>query len=233
MLKLSNHPSNPNLKFLSSLKFIEMYITTRINNYEGLNYSPLDALCILYRDYLPNSVGGSKGVVIPHLLEDARVLGRQVKFLHFPTSRIYLMVNKANMKCIYDNYKHRKGTKLHYKSLYHKFTISFVSFSSVRASLPDRLMLESNGDQAMCLRSVRHTFVSDEHKHMKDWFKRELGEGLYKEITTLDCLICLSPIAKVFPDFGVIEGRFGKGLLGYDTGGFIVPQVDITSEEGN
>lgn len=182
---------------------------------------------------MPNSVGGSKGVVIPHLLKDARVLGEEVKFLHFPTSRIYLMVNKANMKCIYDNYKHKKGKKLHYKSLSDKFTISFVSFSSVRASLPDRLMFDSMGDQAMCLRSVRHTFISDEHKDMKDWFKWKLGKGLYKEITTLDCLICLSPIAKVFPDFGVIEGSFDSGLLGYDTGGFIVPQVDITSEEGN
>lgn len=182
---------------------------------------------------MPNSVGGSKGVVIPHVLKDARVLGEEVKFLHFPTSRIYLMVNKANMKCIYDNYEHKKGKKLHYKSLSDKFTISFVSFSSVRASLPDRLMFDSMGDQAMCLRSVRHTFVSDEHKDMKDWFKWKLGKGLYKEITTLDCLICLSPIAKVFPDFGVIKGNFDSGLLGYDTGGFIVPQVDINSEEGN
>ena len=68
---------------------------------------------------------------------------------------------------------------------------------------------------------------------MKKGFKNKLGKKLYDEITMLDCLICLSPIAKVFPAFKKIEHKSGPNLLGFDKGGFVVPKSNITSEEGN
>ena len=89
---------------LSIYKYIEMYHTTMTNLFDGTKLSPLDSLCDMYNKY----VGNSTGIMIPGSLNQALVLGEvtsdhsnvvlEEKFLHFPTSRIYLMVNKANLK---------------------------------------------------------------------------------------------------------------------------------------
>eukprot|EP00956_Cyclotella_meneghiniana_P013880 scaffold20347_cov39-Cyclotella_meneghiniana.AAC.4 len=137
------------------------------------------------------------------------------------------MVNALNMNFIYKNYAHDARKKI--SSLKDHFTISFVGFNSTQASYPDKFML---GDETECIKGIRETFKQME-KPIKRFFKTELGENLYHEILKRDCLICLSPIASLFPESKSLKVKVPPSgrLLGFNKGGFIIPQSIATLKE--
>jgi len=149
------------------------------------------------------------------------------EFFLFPSSRIYLMVNAHNMNFIYENYARKKTS-----SLKDHFTISFVGFNSTQASYPDKYML---GNDTECIKGIRGKFKQQMEKPIKTFFKDELGENLFREILKKDCFICLSPIATLFPESKNLEVKVPPSgeLLGFNKGGFIIPQSIATLEEGN
>eukprot|EP00956_Cyclotella_meneghiniana_P037395 scaffold137984_cov104-Cyclotella_meneghiniana.AAC.1 len=67
-------------------------------------------------------------------------------------------------------------------------------------------------------------------KPIKTFFKTELGENLFHEILKKDCLICLSPIATLFPESKSLKVKVPPSgeLLGFNKGGFIIPQSIAT-----
>ena len=220
-----------NIILISIYKIIEMHETIQHNSFD-LTKSPLKSLCDMFTNYAKTT----HGIMLGRSFNQTEIITERLnvrfkeEFFLFPSSRIYLMVNAHNMNFIYENYAHdaRKKTS----SLKDHFTISFVGFNSTQASYPDKYML---GNDTECIKGIRGKFKQQMEKPIKTFFKDELGENLFREILKKDCFICLSPIATLFPESKSLKVKVPPSgeLLGFNKGGFIIPQSIATLEEGN
>lgn len=207
-----------------------MHETIQHNNFD-LTRSPLKSLWVMFINYAKTThcIMLGRSFNRTEIITERLNVRFKEEFFLFPSSRIYLMVNALNMNFIYENYAHDARKKI--SSLKDHFTISFVGFNSTKASYPDKYML---GDETECIKGIRETFKQME-KPIRRWFETELGENLYHEILTRDCLICLSPIATLFPESKRLKVKVPPSgeLLGFNKGGFIIPQSIATLGEGN
>ena len=220
-----------NIILISIYKIIEMHETIQHNNFD-LTKSPLKSLCDMFTNYAKTTHGIMLGRSFNQtdiITERSNVRFKE-EFFFFPSSRIYLMVNTHNMNFIYENYAHDARNKT--SSLKDHFTISFVGFNSTQASYPDKYMLGKDTER---IKGVRGKFKQQMEKPIKTFFKDELGENLFREILKKDCFICLSPIATLFPESKNLEVKVPPSgeLLGFNKGGFIIPQSIAKLEEGN
>ena len=220
-----------NIILISIYKIIEMHETIQHNSFD-LTKSPLKSLCDMFTNYAKTT----HGIMLGRSFDQTEIITERLnvrfkeEFFLFPSSRIYLMVNAHNMNFIYENYDHDARKKI--SSLKDHFTISFVGFNSTYAAYPDKYML---GNDTECIKGVRGKFKQQMEKPIKTFFKDELGENLFREVLTKDCFICLSPIATLFPESKSLKVKVPPSgeLLGFNKGGFIIPQSIATLEEGN
>ena len=220
-----------NIILISIYKIIEVHETIQHNCFD-LTKSPLKSLWDMFIKYAKTTDGIKLGRSFnrTEIITERLNVRFKEEFLLFPSSRIYLMVNTNNMNFIYENYAHDARNKT--SSLEDHFTISFVGFNSTQASYPDKYMLN---DDTECIKGIRGKFNQQMEKPIKTFFKNELGENLFREVLKKDCFICLSPIATLFPESKSLKVKVPPGckLLGFNKGGFIIPQSIATLGEGN
>ena len=194
-----------------------------------MNHSPVKSLCDMY----VRSASGDKALIpLFHELGTHRILSTETdgdrkyifpkRLFIYASSRIYLMVNEINMLNIYT----------HSESILENFTVSFLDFETCEAFYCDREMFKSvkqNRRKAM-IAVVRETFKASYDKTMTGWYRKQLGEQLFSSVIKDDLVICLCPIAKLFDRKLKVPNC--TDVLGFDVGGFVVPQLRSCDVKG-
>lgn len=194
-----------------------------------MNHSPVKPLCDMY---VRSARGDRTLIPLFHELGTHRILSTETdgdfnyifpkRLFIYASSRIYLMVNEINMKSIYTNSE----------SILENFTVSFLDFESCEACHCDREMFKSvkKNRRKEMIALVRQGFKDSYDRSMKEWYRKQLGEQLFPSVMKDDLVICLCPIAKLFDTKLKVPNC--TDVLGFDVGGFVVPQLSSCDVKG-